>query len=155
ELSPVDTNPAKVPKGARNRTPPCTDAHREAEPETLPVLGSGIEDRSGEAIDPRSRRQVVRCHICDGLARHEAHTVELAAIQEELAEPRVVRRGRYHPSTPRKPVRAVTLIRHRRTLARGRVDLRLRDAPVLFRLLNPKARIVHLQGLQNTLVREP
>jgi hypothetical protein len=45
--------------------------------------------------EPHGRRKGASRHLRDGRRRQDAHAIELAAVEQHLAEAQIIRRGRY------------------------------------------------------------
>ena len=87
-----------------------------------------LENLQRRRAEGDAGRKLVGGHERDDPWRQYAHSVQLPAIEQHLAEPRVVGGRGYHPAAARRPTRLVRHIEDRRPHSSHRIGLRLGDA---------------------------
>src|SRR5258708_5110230 len=93
---------------------------------------------------------MVARHEGDRARRQDANPVEFAAVQQHLAEPEIVSRGRDHPASAGWPLWFVAHVQKYRALPGRWIDLRLGET-LDPRLGHEKPRRIHAERLQNSV----
>jgi hypothetical protein len=105
-------------------------AHGKAKAEAVAHFGHGCEcpePRAGRIAVAAIGRQMIGRHECHALRCQQPGPIELAAVQQHLAEPEIVGSGRYSSAAARDPAARVGDVAHRRSCPARRIDLRLGD----------------------------
>src|SRR5229473_2613655 len=131
-------------------------AHGKAQPKTLALRArrTRCAEEIGRRTETDIRRQMIHGHVPDGACLQQTRTVKPAAVEEHLAEPRIIGSRRDQADAAGEQFRgnAHVIIKSRR-LAGGRLILRLRDARSLG-LRHDERGVRQMQRLGNSFGNE-